>query len=106
MQDLLDVFITELNRGASTLAVLSQLGSAAYGYALLQSLEEKGYSIDAGSLYPLLRRLESQGVLESQWDTGEARPRKYYMLSSYGKELYEKLKSEWKRLNECVNALL
>ena len=104
--DLLTILMTELNRGTLTLAVLSQLGSEKYGYALVQALEEKGLSIEPGSLYPLLRRLEAQGVLESQWDTSEARPRKYYVLSPYGKELYERLKTEWKNLNDRVNALL
>ena len=104
--DLLAILMTELNRGTLTLAVLSQLGSEKYGYALVQALEEKGLSIEPGSLYPLLRRLEAQGVLESQWDTSEARPRKYYALSAYGKELYERLKTEWKNLNDRVNALL
>lgn len=104
--DLLTILMTELNRGTLTLAVLSQLGSEKYGYALVQALEEKGLSIEPGSLYPLLRRLEAQGVLESQWDTSEARPRKYYALSPYGKELYERLKTEWKNLNDRVNALL
>lgn len=104
--DLLTILMTELHRGTLTLAVLSQLSSAKYGYALLQALEEKGLPIEPGSLYPLLRRLEAQGVLESQWDTSEARPRKYYALSAYGSDLYEKLKSEWKRLNNCVEALL
>ncbi|MEA5015900.1 MAG: PadR family transcriptional regulator [Candidatus Limiplasma sp.] len=106
MPDVLDILITELHRGASTLAVLSQLKSAKYGYALLQSLEEKGLPIEPGSLYPLLRRLESQGVLESRWDTTETRPRKYYMLSSYGADVLEKLKSQWQRLHESVDALL
>lgn len=104
--DLLTILMTELHRGTLTLAVLSQLGSEKYGYALVQGLEEKGLSIEPGSLYPLLRRLEAQGVLESKWDTSEARPRKYYILSPYGRELYERLKSEWKNLNDRVNALL
>lgn len=104
--DLLTTLMTELHRGTLTLAVLSQLDSQKYGYALVQGLEEKGLAIEPGSLYPLLRRLEAQGVLESQWDTSEARPRKYYVLSPGGRELYERLKSEWKKLNDRVNALL
>jgi len=104
--DLLTSLMTELHRGTLTLAVLSQLGSKIYGYALLQGLEEKGLPIEPGSLYPLLRRLEAQNVLESQWDTSDARPRKYYVRSAYGSELYERLKTEWKRLNDCVGALL
>jgi DNA-binding PadR family transcriptional regulator len=104
--DLLTTLMTELHRGTLTLAVLSQLGSEKYGYALVQGLEEKGLSIEPGSLYPLLRRLEAQGVLKSQWDTSEARPRKYYVLSPCGRELYERLKAEWKNLNDRVSALL
>ena len=104
--DLLSNLMTELNRGTLTLAVMSQLSEKKYGYALLQGLEEKNYPVEPGSLYPLLRRLEAQGVLESQWDTSEARPRKYYVLSAAGRDLYERLKAEWKSLNERVDALL
>lgn len=104
--DLLTNLMTELHRGTLTLAVMSQLSDRKYGYALLQGLEERNFSVEPGSLYPLLRRLEAQGLLESEWDTSEARPRKYYVLSTLGQELYERLKSEWKGLNERVNALL
>jgi len=104
--DLLSNLMTELNRGTLTLAVMSQLSEKKYGYALLQGLEEKNYPVEPGSLYPLLRRLEAHGVLESQWDTSEARPRKYYVLSTAGRDLYERLKAEWKSLNERVDALL
>ena len=104
--DLFAGLMTELNRGTLTLAVLSQLDEAKYGYALLQALEEKGLPIEPGSLYPLLRRLEAQGVLESRWDVSETRPRKYYTLSPDGRALYEKLKLEWQRLNARVDALL
>jgi len=104
--DLLSNLMTELNRGTLTLAVMSQLSEKKYGYALLQGLEEKNYPVEPGSLYPLLRRLEAQGVLESQWDTSEARPRKYYVLSAAGRDLYERLKAEWKSLHERVDALL
>ncbi len=104
--DLFAGLMTELNRGTLTLAVLSQLDEAKYGYALLQALEEKGLPIEPGSLYPLLRRLEAQGLLESRWDVSETRPRKYYTLSPDGRALYEKLKHEWRRLNARVDALL
>ena len=104
--DLLSSLITELRRGALTLAVLSQLGGAQYGYSLLQRLEEKSTRIEAGTLYPLLRRLEAQGLLESRWDTAESRPRKYYIRSAYGQEIYEALKIEWRRLSAETDALL
>lgn len=103
---LLSNILMEMRRGTLTLAVLSQLKSPYYGYSLLQRLEEKHTVIEPGTLYPLLRRLESQGLLESRWDTAESRPRKYYLLSSQGLALYEKLKVEWLRLCEEMQNLL
>lgn len=95
---LLGNILLEMRRGTLTLAVLSQLKQPCYGYSLLQQLEQKNTSIEPGTLYPLLRRLEAQGLLESQWDTAESRPRKYYLLSSRGLEMYETLKLEWRRI--------
>jgi len=97
--------IVELRRGTQILQVLSQMRRTQYGYSLLQSLEEQHIKIEAGTLYPLLRRLESQGILKSEWDTSESRPRKYYVLSDDGNELYEKLKLEWKKISEEMHAL-
>ncbi|MDX9692507.1 MAG: helix-turn-helix transcriptional regulator [Acholeplasmataceae bacterium] len=98
--------IAELKRGTQILQVLSQMNKTQYGYSLLQTLEEKNINIEAGTLYPLLRRLESQGILQSEWDTSESRPRKYYVLSSDGKSLYESLKIEWLKINEEMSRLL
>ncbi len=98
--------ITELRRGTLTLAVLSQMHMPQYGYSLLQCLEEKGIQIEANTLYPLMRRLESQGLLENNWDTSSARPRKYYVLSQAGKEIYEALKHEWMSTCDGINRLL
>ncbi len=105
-QNLLGSMITELRRGTLTLAVLSQLRVPQYGYSLLQCLEGKGIQIEANTLYPLMRRLESQGLLENNWDTTAARPRKYYVLSDAGREIYEALKREWQNTCEGVNGLL
>lgn len=69
-------------------------------------MEEKGAPIDAGTLYPLLRRLEKQELLLSEWNTDEARPRKFYVLSDFGKEVYRRLKKEWKSLSEQLNQLM
>lgn len=96
----------ELRRGTQTLAVLSQLANNRYGYSLLQTLEEKGIAIEAGTLYPLLRRLESQGLLKSEWDTSESRPRKYYLLSEAGREMYRLLSEEWKKIARELGGLL
>ena len=105
-QNLLSSMITELRRGTLTLAVLSRLTKPQYGYSLLQSLEEKGIQIEANTLYPLMRRLESQGLLENHWDTTSARPRKYYVLNETGHEIYQALLKEWKRANASRNAFL
>ncbi len=85
----------ELRRGVVVLAVLSQMDIASYGYSLIQRLAERGLEIEEGTLYPLMRRLEKQGLLASEWDTSEARPRKYYRLSDLGREVLAQLSAEW-----------
>ena len=97
---------TELRRGTLTLAVLSQLQKPQYGYSLVQLLESAGIPIDQSTLYPLLRRLEKQQLVTSSWDTGESRPRKYYVLSEYGVEIYARLKAEWIQNTKELYALL
>ena len=97
--------VIELRRGTQILQVLSQLKKTQYGYSLLQSLEERNINIEAGTLYPLLRRLESQGILISEWNTTDSRPRKYYMLSDDGLELYDTLKKEWFKIYKEMNDL-
>ena len=100
-------FITELRRGSLTLAILGCLTERRYGYDLLQTLEKRGIDIEANTLYPMLRRLETQGLLLSRWDTTESRPRKYYTLSEQGRELQVRLKDEWRRMVvEMENLLL
>jgi PadR family transcriptional regulator PadR len=105
-QDPLNGYIQELRRGTIIIGVLSQLFEPQYGYSLVATLEEKGVSIEPGTLYPLLRRLEKQGVLESRWDTKESRPRKYYLLSSMGREVYAELCREWKRMADTLERLM
>ena len=94
--------ITELRRGSLTMAVLSCLNNPHYGYALLQTLQEVGVAIDANTLYPLLRRLESQGLLTGNWDTTESRPRKYYTVNESGREALSVLTSEWESMQRCM----
>lgn len=98
--------LNELRRGTIIIGVLSQLSEPQYGYSLVTILEEKGISIDPGTLYPLLRRLEKQMLLESSWDTNEARPRKYYVLTSFGREVYEGLCGEWRELNATMHNIM
>ncbi|WP_019154141.1 PadR family transcriptional regulator [Robertmurraya massiliosenegalensis] len=102
----LDKLMQELRRGTLTIGVLSQLFEPQYGYSLVASLEERDFPVEPGTLYPLLRRLEKQGLLESKWDTNEARPRKYYLLSETGKEVFEQLVVEWKSMVESLDTLL
>jgi DNA-binding PadR family transcriptional regulator len=103
---ILSNFITELNRGTLTLCVLSQLRTPQYGYALLQTLAEQQIVLEANTLYPMLRRLESQGVLKSSWDTTESRPRKFYQLSEDGVMVYERLKRHWLEQHTHIQTLL
>ncbi len=105
-KDLLSSLLLELRRGTLTISVLSQMKEPKYGYALVQSLEEKGIAIDPNTLYPLLRRLENQGLLESRWETGGAKPRKYYQRTKCGTEIYEKLKAYWQNLSAGMERLL
>lgn len=106
MNDLLHSLKTELRRGTLTLAVLSQLDTPQYGYSLVQILEESGVAIEQSTLYPLLRRLEKQELVTSHWDTSESRPRKYYVLSAFGKEIFQQLKEEWEKMSRELNYLL
>ena len=88
------------------LAVLSQLSKKQYGYALLKLLSGRGLQVDQGTLYPLLRRLETQGLLESSWNVEEARPRRYYVISSEGRKLLPRLRGEWERMVAAMERLL
>ncbi len=96
----------ELRRGALILVVLSQLRSSTYGYSLVKKLNENQIPIDANTLYPLMRRLEAQGLLKSQWDTGESKPRKYYQVTDAGAEVLAETKAYWKAFSANIDALL
>lgn len=88
------------------LAVLSQLQERQYGYSLRQALADRGMPIEEGTLYPLLRRLESQGLLDSQWQAENGPPRRYYVLSARGAALYRELASSWRSLATVMSTLL
>lgn len=105
-KELMDNLLQELRRGTLILSVLSQMKVPKYGYALVQSLEEKGVRIDPNTLYPLLRRLEKQGLLISEWDTGDSKPRKYYRRTALGDETYIGLKDQWQTLAFNMTTLL
>ncbi|HMZ07230.1 MAG TPA: PadR family transcriptional regulator [Anaerolineales bacterium] len=102
----LENVVLELRRGVIVLAALSQLGTPEYGYSLLKKLSDLGLEVDQGTLYPLLRRLEAQGLLESVWKLEEARPRRYYVISADGKKLLPKMKKEWAGIVSVMDKML
>ena len=96
----------ELRRGTVTLSVLSRLSQPKYGYALVEELGGAGLSIEPGTLYPLLRRLESQGLLKSEWETSGPKPRKYYKRSEAGERIYKLLCGQWDELAQSIGRLI
>jgi PadR family transcriptional regulator PadR len=96
----------ELRRGSLVLAVLTQLRSEQYGYTLRKALAEHGMAIDEGTLYPLLRRLETQGLLVSEWREEEKRNKRFYRLSADGKATLKQLLAEWKSIDWSLNDIL
>lgn len=98
---------SELRRGLLALAVLAECGVPQYGYSLKQSLSQRGLEINEGTLYPLLRRLEEQSLLTSQWQLAdESRPRRYYRISPQGQAALAQLTVEWRQLSAALNGLL
>jgi PadR family transcriptional regulator PadR len=102
----LENVVLELRRGIIVLAVLSQLSQEQYGYSLINRLRECGLEIDQGTLYPLLRRLESQGLLKSSWRIEADRPRRYYVISPEGQTLLPQLKEEWSSIVSTMTKML
>lgn len=98
--------ILELRRGTLILLVLSQMKEPTYGYSLVKTLSDNQIPMDANTLYPLLRRLEGQGLLSSQWDTAQGKPRKYYQITEVGMEVLEKTEIYWKNFSDHVDKLL
>jgi len=96
----------ELRRGILVLATLSQLREPKYGYALIDELARHGLDIEQGTLYPLLRRLEDQGVLQSEWNVDGSRPRRYYQISQSGENVLAGLITEWEDLTGVIERLL
>lgn len=95
----------ELRRGTVVLACLALLERPQYGYALLETLNKAGITVEGNTLYPLMRRLEKQGLLVSEWDTGESRPRKFYQVSDEGKRVRARVIQEWSTLASSIATL-
>ncbi|MEQ8689611.1 MAG: helix-turn-helix transcriptional regulator [Pseudomonadales bacterium] len=96
---------SEIRRGALVLSVLGQLRTEHYGYSLRKTLLEKGLDVEEGTLYPLIRRLEKQGLLNSEWREDNNRRKRFYQLSDVGRGVYQQLLSNWHELSQSVDAL-
>lgn len=105
MDELTQQHLQELRRGTAVLASLLSLREPGYGYGLLESLAATGISVDGNTLYPLLRRLEKQGLLTSEWNTDEARPRKFYRTSAEGERLATALLADWHDIDTALARL-
>lgn len=98
--------LQEMKRGTLVLAVLTQLDQPQYGYSLIQALNDQGMAVEQNTLYPLLRRIEKQGLLESIWQVEGNRPRRYYKISELGVTVREKLVKEWHLLETTMSNLI
>jgi PadR family transcriptional regulator PadR len=103
--DQFDSLRLELRRGCLVMAVLAQLRTEHYGYTLKKELADRGMDIDEGTLYPLLRRLESQGLLVSEWREEDRRNKRFYRLSTDGKGVLKELLAEWQSINASVSRI-
>lgn len=104
--DLYENLRLELRRGCLVIAVLAQLETERYGYTLRKALADDGLAIDESTLYPLLRRLESQGLLSSEWREEDKRKKRFYCLSANGKEILKQLLEEWRSINASLKQIL
>lgn len=101
----LENLVQELKRGTLVLSVLLCTDTRAYGYGLVSRLQEKGMEIEQNTLYPLLRRLEKQGLLDSAWDTSDSRPKRYYVISETGKNIRSSLLAAWNAMNRAITGM-
>ncbi len=104
--EILENLKMELRRGCLIVAVLAQLRTEQYGYTLRKALADDGLAIDEGTLYPLLRRLETQGLLVSQWREEEKRNKRFYRLSRAGQQILSQLLAEWQNINSSLSKIL
>ena len=104
--DLYENLKLELRRGSLVLAVLAALRTEQYGYTLRGSLADMGIAIEQSALYPMLRRLESQGLLQSKWREEDKRNKRFYRISKAGEEILTQLLGEWRHLNSALQRIL
>jgi DNA-binding PadR family transcriptional regulator len=99
-------FIVELRRGVTNLVVLNQCQQPTYGYQLVKELADSGIPLEGNTVYPLLRRLEDQGLLRSDWDTSTDKPRKYYQITGNGRQLLAQITSYWRESVKNIESIL
>ena len=104
--ELLEGFEKELRRGSLVLIVLTMLKDSAHGYELLTRIEKTNITMDTDTIYPLLRRLESQGLLSSRWEMVDPRPRKIYELTSLGKKVLSEMKKIWQKYGKTIEGMI
>ena len=106
IQESADKLNSEIRRGALVLAVLSQLRTEHYGYSLRKSLADFGLDVEEGTLYPLIRRLEKQSLLVSEWREEDKRKKRFYQLSKEGEQVYTTMLGNWQALNQSIDKIL
>ena len=104
--DVYEILRLELRRGSLILAVLGLLRAEHYGYTLRKALAGQGVDIDEGALYPMLRRLDTQGLLNSTWREEDKRNKRFYRLSPEGEGLLQRLERDWRSLNTSIEGIL
>jgi PadR family transcriptional regulator, regulatory protein PadR len=104
--DLFQNLRLELRRGSIVIAVLAEVRREQCGYTLRKALADIGLEIDEGTLYPLLRRLESQGLLTSEWREEDKRKKRFYRLSGNGKQMLKQLAAEWRGINSSLDGII
>ena len=100
-----DKLTSEIRRGSLVLAVLGQLQNEHYGYSLRKSLADHGLAVEEGTLYPLIRRLEKQGLLTSEWRQENKRRKRFYGLSAAGQSVYTSLLKDWQGISVSLNKI-
>ena len=105
-KELVSSLLLEMRRGTLVLGVLAKLKQPTYGYSLIGDLAQSGIAIEANTLYPLLRRLEGQGLLESSWNTEGAKPRKYYTTTKLGREVLDEMAEHWRKASASLDEML
>lgn len=105
MSKVIEKFETEMKRGVMQLGVISLLDEEKYGYEIIKNLDKVGLNVEEGTLYPILRRLEKEGLLSSRWETSGSRPRKYYITTDYGRKIRIKWLNSYKTLIKSIKIL-